>query len=210
MIPAKEALERLQRGNGRFVSGIRGSGAATGPPRRRQLAGGQQPFAVILGCADSRVPPEILFDQGLGDLFVIRVAGNVVTRAVLGSIEFAAAKLGTRLVVVLGHSSCGAVGATLEEMKNPPENRSPNLAALTDRIRPSLRSLLEGRPPADPKALLQQAVRANIRASLAQLAAESSILRQHVQDHGLQLVAAEYALDTGKVAFFPEPASAAR
>src|SRR5581483_1481045 len=136
MLTASEALERLREGNRRFVRGWHTSDAT--PARLAELATGQEPFAVILGCSDSRVPVEIVFDQGLGDLFVIRIAGNVVAPSGIGSVEFAAARFGTRLVVVLGHSRCGAVLATLEELRRPSENQSRNLRSIVDRVRPAL------------------------------------------------------------------------
>src|ERR671911_2640897 len=136
MVPAIEALERLREGNARFASNMASSGALLSHTQRAALAGGQQPFAIILGCSDSRVPAEIVFDQGLGDLFVIRVAGNIVAPSQVGSVEFAAEKFGTRLVVVLGHTYCGAVAATLEELQRPSETQSRNLRSIVDRIRP--------------------------------------------------------------------------
>jgi carbonic anhydrase len=142
MIRAREALERLREGNRRFVSDARRSDAVTGRARRDELASGQEPFAIIRGCSDSRVPAEIIFDQGLGDLFVIRVAGNIVASSQVGSVEFAAARYSTRLVVVLGHSQCGAVLATLEELQQPTVNQSRNLRSIVDRVRPSVEALL--------------------------------------------------------------------
>ncbi|MCJ7795488.1 MAG: carbonic anhydrase, partial [Thermoleophilia bacterium] len=142
MISAQEALERLRKGNRRFVSGVRNCDALTDQARRRELAAGQEPFAVILGCSDSRAPAEIVFDQGLGDLFVIRVAGNIVAPSQVGSVEFAAEQFGTRLVVVLGHSGCGAILATVEELRRPTESQSRNLRSIIDRIRPSVEALL--------------------------------------------------------------------
>src|ERR1700736_515694 len=136
-IPAREAQERLREGNLRFSANVRGSDAFVSHTRRVELAAGQQPFAIILGCSDSRVPAEIVFDQGLGDLFVIRVAGNIVASSQIGSVEFAAERFGTPLVVVLGHSRCGAVLATLEELMRPREKQSRNLRSIVDRIRPS-------------------------------------------------------------------------
>ena len=141
MISAREALERLREGNRRFASDTPNDTLAT-ESRRRALAAGQEPFAIILGCSDSRVPAEIVFDQGLGDLFVIRVAGNIVAPSQIGSVEFAAERFGTRLVVVLGHSQCGAILATLEELQRPTENQSRNLRSIVDRIRPSVEALL--------------------------------------------------------------------
>ena len=160
MIPARQALERLKDGNRRFVTGRLDLGAAADEARRSELVEGQEPFAVILGCSDSRVPAEIVFDQGLGDLFVIRVAGNIVAPSLVGSVEFAADKLGTRLVVVMGHSGCGAVQATLDELERPSASRSPNLHSIVERIRPSVEPLLETelktdrhgpRPPRRPR-----------------------------------------------------------
>src|SRR5918995_670956 len=141
MISAREALERLREGNRRFASGVR-SNDILASTRRSEVAAGQEPFAIVLGCSDSRVPAEIVFDQGLGDLFVIRVAGNIVAPSQVGSVEFAASRFGTRLVVVLGHSQCGAVSATLEELRRPSEEQSRNLQSIVDRIRPSVEAIL--------------------------------------------------------------------
>ena len=198
MLPAQEALERLREGNQRFVSDIRDSDTL-GQTRRSQVAAAQEPFAIILGCADSRVPAELVFDQGLGDLFVIRVAGNIVAPSQIGSIEFAAERYGTRLVVVLGHSSCGAVEATLEELERPSENRSPNLSSIVGRISPSVEGLLDGPLKGDPEALLDEAVKENIRASVKQLRNGSEILEQLLQGDGLMIVGAEYCLESGVV-----------
>jgi carbonic anhydrase len=202
MISAMAALERLRQGNGRFVAGTQQLDSLLHHTRRNELIAGQEPFAVILGCSDSRVPVEIVFDQGLGHLFVIRVAGNIVASSLIGSIEFAAAKFGTRLVVVLGHTQCGAVQATLEELQQPSENQSPNLRSIVDRIRPSVAELLTTELRYDQKALSQHAVRANIRASANQLRHGSAILEQLIQENGLLVVGAEYSLETGAVEFF--------
>src|SRR6202158_1696600 len=155
-----EALALLRDGNRRFVADVRSRDSLPSRARRIELAAGQEPFAAILGCSDSRVPVEIVFDQGLGDLFVIRVAGNIVAPSQIGSVEFAAEQFGTRLVVVLGHSRCGAILATLEELRRPTENQSANLRALVERIRPSVEQLLETDLRHDPHALVTQAVRA--------------------------------------------------
>jgi carbonic anhydrase len=202
MISAQVALERLQAGNRRFVSEARGPGMLTSQARRGELVAKQEPFAIILGCSDSRVPAEIIFDQGLGDLFVIRVAGNIVAPSQIGSIEFAAERFGTRLVVVLGHSLCGAVMATLEELERPTENRSPNLRSIVDRIRPAIETLLETEVRHKPEALIRHAVRANIRASVSHLRHGSEILEELIQSAGLLVVGAEYSLETGIVDFF--------
>jgi carbonic anhydrase len=201
-VPAGEALERLVTGNLRFASTLKGSGPVLSHTERAALATGQQPFAIILGCSDSRVPAEIVFDQGLGDLFVIRVAGNIVAPSQVGSVEFAAARYNTRLVVVLGHSQCGAVMATLEELQRPTENQSRNLAAIVDRVRPSVEGLLETDLRHDTEALLKQGVRANIRASVSHLRHGSQVLEQLIQEDGLRVVGAEYSLETGRVEFF--------
>lgn len=202
MIPAREALERLQAGNRRFAAGVQGSSTLTDSTRRSELVAGQEPFAIILGCSDSRVPAEIVFDQGLGDLFVIRVAGNIVAASQVGSVEFAAEQFGTRLVVVLGHSACGAVQATLAELERPTATRSPNLRSIVDRIRPAVETLRETDLRHNPDALLQHAVRANIRASVNHLKHGSQILEQLTERNGLLIVGAEYSLETGVVDFF--------
>ena len=204
MIPAPEALQRLREGNLRFASDDQGSDAHICHTRRHELLAGQEPFAVILGCSESRVPAEIIFDQGLGDLFVIRVAGNIVARSQIGSIEFAAGRCGARLVVVLGHSMCGAVLATLEELERPTESRSPNLRAIVDRIRPSVEPWLETELRHDRDALVQQAVRANIHASVMHLRHGSQILEQLIRKDELLVVGAEYSLETGIVDFFDD------
>lgn len=204
MITAREALERLRQGNRRFVAN-RGGASATRPI---EVAAGQEPFAIILGCSDSRVPAEIVFDQGLGDLFVIRVAGNIVAPSQVGSVEFAAERFGTRLVVVLGHSSCGAILATLEELGRPGGGQSPNLRSIVDRVRPSVEGLLATELRRDHDALVREAVRANIRASAGHLRHGSRILEQLIQSDGLLVVGAEYSLETGVVDFFdglPQP-----
>lgn len=202
MVSALEALARLQQGNQRFVAQIRSDNSLTGPDRRSELLAGQEPFAIILGCSDSRVPAEIVFDQGLGDLFVIRVAGNIVAPSLVGSVEFAAERFGTRLVVVLGHSMCGAVQATLAELERPSPQRSSNLYSIVDRIRPSVQGLYELSANLSRAELVHRAVRANIRASANQLRHGSPILEQLIQRDGLLVVGAEYSLETGEVLFF--------
>ena len=173
--------------------------------RRLELAAGQQPFAIVLGCSDSRVPAEIVFDQGLGDLFVIRVAGNIVAPSQVGSVEFAAARYGTRLVVVLGHSECGAILATLEELQQP-TSHSRNLRSIVDRVRPSVEALLATDLRNDQTALVRHAVRANIRASANHLRHGSAVLEQLIEGEGLLVVGAEYSLETGVVDFFDDVA----
>lgn len=202
MISAQEALERLREGNQRFVSGVRSRDSLDTQAHRIELAAGQEPFAIILGCSDSRVPAEIVFDQGLGDLFVIRVAGNIVAPSQIGSVEFAAERFGTRLVVILGHSRCGAILATLDELRRPTTNQSRNLRSIVDRVRPAVEPLLATELRHDPEALVQEAVRANVRFSTRQLRHGSEILEQLIQNDGLLVVGAEYSLETGVVDFF--------
>ena len=202
MIPALEALAILQDGNRRFVSDISNRDATGGRARRLQLAARQEPFAAILGCSDSRVPVEIVFDQGLGDLFVIRVAGNIVAPSLIGSVEFAAEQFGTRLVVVLGHTQCGAIATTLEQLQRPIENQSRNLHSIVDLIRPSVEGLLATELRHDLHALGRAAVRANIRASVRHLRHGSDIIEQLIQKAALLVVGAEYSLETGVVDFF--------
>ena len=209
MIEAHEALERLKAGNARFTSESAGRSAYLTQERRASLASSQEPFAIVLGCADSRVPAEIVFDQGLGDLFVIRVAGNIVAPSQVGSVEFAAERYGTRLVVVLGHSECGAILATLDELQQPNEKQSRNLRAIVDRVRPAVEGLLESGLRHDRTALVNAAVRANIVASANHLRHGSEVLEQLIRETGLLVVGAEYSLATGQVDFFdgvPGPA----
>ena len=193
------AFEALREGNRRFVSELGSTGASHA--RRRELPAGQEPLAIILGCSDARVPAEIVFDQGLGDLFVIRVAGNIVAPSQVGSVEFAAEAFHTRLVVVLGHSNCGAVHATLQQLARPWQEQSRNLRSIVDRIRPAVLGLLEG-PQRDAQELEHLAVRANIRMATDHLRHGSSVLEQLIREDGLIVVGAEYSLETGVVDFF--------
>ena len=202
MISAAEALVRLKEGNQRFASNVRSLDSLVGHTRRTELADNQEPIAIVLGCSDARVPAELVFDQGLGDLFVIRVAGNIVAPSQVGSIEFAATMFNTRLVVVLGHSRCGAILATIEELKRPVENQSKNLRAIVDRVRPSVETLLATGLKNDHDELVKQAVRANVRASVDHLRHGSEILERLIAEEGLVVVGAEYSLDSGLVDFF--------
>ncbi len=202
MIPSQDALDRLRDGNRRFAEDLPSESGLSGAMRRSQLVDGQQPFAVILGCSDSRVPAEIVFDQGLGDLFVIRVAGNIVAPSQIGSIEYAAEVTGARLVVVMGHSNCGAIQATIDQLTQPQANRSRNLSSIVNRIRPSVETLLETGLSQDRSALIRFAVRANIRASVDHLRHGSEILERLILEDNLLVVGAEYSLETGFVEFF--------
>lgn len=202
MIDAISALKLLQEGNERFVKGLRSVETMNTLTKRDKLTGGQKPFAIILGCSDSRVPAEIVFDQGLGDLFVIRVAGNIVAPSQIGSVEFAASRFNTRLVVVLGHSKCGAISATVDELKRPNAEQSQNIKSIVDRIRPSVESFKETELWNDDAALIEQSMRANVRASANQLRHSSSMLENLSENDGLLIVGAEYSLETGEVFFF--------
>lgn len=202
MLAPLEALEQLQVGNRRFTEGLQSHKDIVSYADHGTDISGQSPFAIIIGCSDSRVPAEIIFDQGIGDLFVIRVAGNIVAPSQVGSVEFAAERFGTRLVVVLGHSFCGAVEATLEELKRPTENRSPNLTSIVERIRPSVEKLMSSEVSADADALLRAAVRENVRSSVRQLRRGSVILEQMIESGRVHVVGAEYSLMTGLVDFF--------
>lgn len=193
-VTAADALARLREGNARFAANIRSPASLASAARRAELAIAQEPFAIVLGCSDSRVPVEIVFDQGPGDLFVIRVAGNIVAPSLIGSVEFAAERFGTRLVVVLGHSSCGAIQATLEELRRPTTNQSPNLKAIVDRIRPAV-------GPRDDE---HTAMRANILASVRQLRHGSAIIEGLIESNGLVVVGAWYSLERGIVEFIEE------
>jgi carbonic anhydrase len=199
---ARASLERLRAGNRRFVSGVRSLEVLARQGRPGDRVEGQAPFAVVLGCSDSRVPVELVFDQGLGDLFVIRVAGNIVAPSQVGSVEFAAEQFGTRLVVVLGHSRCGAIQATLAELRRPTGSHSRNLRSIVDRIRPSVEGLLSAGPGHEPDALERQATRANVRASADHLRHGSALLEHLIKNAGLLVVGAEYSVDTGSVEFF--------
>jgi carbonic anhydrase len=205
MIPAIDALNRLRDGNLRFCDDGATSAAVTNDERRRELAHSQAPFAIILGCSDSRVPAEIVFDQGLGDLFVIRVAGNIVAPSQVGSVEFAAAQFGTRLVVVLGHTQCGAIQATIEQLQRPLPDQSRNLRSIVDRVRPSVAPLLATNLRDKPEELKREAGRANIRMSVDHLRHGSEILENLIQREGLLIVGAEYSLESGRVEFFDVP-----
>jgi carbonic anhydrase len=201
MLTARDALHRLKEGNRRFVSN-QFAGELSSPARRAELVAGQAPFAIVLGCSDSRVPAELVFDQGFGDLFVIRVAGNIVAPSQVGSVEFAAARFGTRLVVVMGHSQCGAVVAALEEATGRATSQSRNLRSIVDRVRPAVDTVLASRGDLDDDAVIHEAVRANVRASANHLRHASELLEHLMQSDGLLVVGAEYSLETGEVDFF--------
>ena len=201
VVHAPDALDRLREGNRRFAASVTTTSSSSAA-RRVELVSGQEPFAIILGCSDSRVPAELVFDQGFGDLFVIRVAGNIVAPSQVGSVEFAASRFGTRLVVVMGHTQCGAVVATLEELQGRASSQSRNLRSIVDRVRPPIETLMAGRPGLDPDTLLREAGRANVRAAVNHLRHGSELLESLIHETGLHIVGAEYSLETGIVDFF--------
>ena len=204
MISADAALVRLRDGNRRFVANESTASPLLTPSQRLALTNGQAPFAIVLGCSDSRVPAELVFDQGFGDLFVIRVAGNIVAPSQVGSVEFAAARFGTRLVVVMGHSQCGAVTAAVEEVLGRATSESRNLRSIVNRVRPSVQAVVSGGSDRSIDALVTDAVRANVRASVDHLRHGSALLEGLIQRDGLRVVGAEYSLESGIVTFFDE------
>jgi carbonic anhydrase len=204
VIDARTALQRLREGNQRFARGARAEQRPSRLMQRPLFVEQQAPFAIVLGCADSRVPAELVFDQGFGDLFVIRVAGNIVAPSQVGSVEFAATRYDTRLVVVMGHTQCGAILATIEELEGTARTDSRNLRAIVDRVRPSVETLLAARPDMDHDTLVHHAVRANVRASVDHLRHGSPLLEQLIRDEGLAVVGAEYSLETGEVEFLDD------
>ena len=202
MVPADEALERLRDGNRRFVDELGRNGELSSESRRRSLATRQQPFAIILGCSDSRVPAELIFDQGLGDLFVIRVAGNIVAPSQIDSVEFSAVLHRARLVVVLGHTQCGAILSTIEALNQPADDQARKLRSIVDRVRPSVEMLMETEVGKNRDELIRHSVRNNIRMSVNQLRRGSAALEHLIEHEGLRVVGAEYSLETGVVEFF--------
>ena len=205
MITGLEGLGRLREGNARFVANQMRTLDRAHESRRAELVSGQAPFAIVLGCSDSRVPAELVFDQGFGDLFVIRVAGNIVAPSQVGSVEFAAERYGTSLVVVMGHTQCGAILATLEELTGGAASTSGNLRSIVDRVRPSVSTVIAAARGTDPNALVSLAVRANVRASVDHLRHGSALLERLIDRNGLLIVGAEYSLETGVVDFFDGP-----
>ncbi len=198
-LSAREAFARLVEGNQRYRNNVRSVDSLLSHALRNVES--QRPFAIVLGCSDSRAPAEIVFDQGLGDLFVIRVAGNIVAPSQVGSVEFAAERFGTRLVVVMGHSSCGAIDAALEAVMRQEGPASKNLMSIVDRVRPSVEHLVQTELVRDPARLRKEAMRANVRRSVSHLRHGSEILERLAND-GLRVVGAELELTTGEVNFF--------
>jgi carbonic anhydrase len=201
-VTGTEALRRLREGNVRYVSNVRSLDSLLSYTRRADLTAGQQPFAIILGCSDSRVPAEVVFDQGLGDLFVIRVAGNIVAPSQVGSVEFAASLFGSALVVVLGHTMCGAIRVTVDELEGHPEPESENLRFIVAAVKPAVEPLMKTELARDHEALIREAGRANVRATANHLRRASPLLERLIDQERLIVVGAEYDLATGCVDFF--------
>ena len=202
MLSAQDALERLQQGNQRFAHGETNLTKFQTHQQRSEMLDSQEPFAIILGCSDSRVPAEMVFDQGFGDLFVIRVAGNIVAPSQVGSVEFAADSFGCPLVVVLGHTHCGAISSTIEALKNPNALSSVNLMSIVNRVRPSVEILMQTERKDDLEKLSMHAVKSNVFASVNQLRHGSAVLENLIAKGKLKVVGAEYSLETGEVSFY--------
>jgi carbonic anhydrase len=203
-VSAAAALQKLREGNARFAANARGTGTLITAARRAQLTATQEPFAIVLGCSDSRVPVEIVFNQGPGDLFVIRVAGNIVAPSLIGSVKFAAERFGTRLVVVLGHSSCGAIAATIEELHRPAPESSPHLLDIVNRIRPGVAEIVARHESEGALAVEHAAMTANVRASVGHLRHGSTIIEHLIASDGLLVTGAWYSIETGRVEFLEE------
>lgn len=200
-----DALNTLKAGNEQFVNGVRESEAVTSPVDRAAMSGAQQPIAVVISCSDSRVPAEMVFNQGFGALFVVRVAGNVVGPTQLGSVEFAVQNFGCQLIVVMGHTGCGAIKATIDMLRNPEATISDNLQSIVDPIRAAIAPIVN--PDANADALMPQAIRANVHSAVDQLREGSVILNDIVAAGQLMIVGAEYSLETGVVEFIDDTAA---
>ncbi|HWN05985.1 MAG TPA: carbonic anhydrase [Steroidobacteraceae bacterium] len=207
-VTAASALQKLREGNARFAANARGTGTLITAARRAQLTAAQEPFAIVLGCSDSRVPVELVFNQGPGDLFVIRVAGNIVAPSLIGSVEFAAERFGTRLVVVLGHSSCGAIAATIEDLHRPAPDSSPHMLDIVDRIRPGVEEIIARHETEGALAVEHAVMTANVRASVDQLRHGSTIVESLIANDGLVVTGAWYSLENGKVEFLDDASAA--
>lgn len=194
-----EALQRLLEGSGRFASNVRSIDSLVSHLRRAELAAGQRPYAVIVGCSDSRAPAEIIFDQGLGDLFVIRVAGPIIGPSQIGSVEFACANFGTPLVLVMGHTQCGAIQATISEILKPDADQSRHVLSIVDRIRPALDELVRQHRHEPRAELVDVAVKANVRACVEQLRTGSTLIATRISEGTLKVIGAEYHLETGRI-----------
>jgi carbonic anhydrase len=203
-LSAIEALTRLREGNRRYSQNVRSVDSLVSHSRRDLSL--QSPIAIVLGCSDSRAPAEIVFDQGLGDLFVIRVAGNIVAPSQVGSVEFAIERFGTRLVVVMGHTLCGAIDAALEAITSAHGPASRSMGSIVNRVRPAIQGLVHTSLSQDRDRLRREAMRANVRASVSHLRHGSEIIERLALDEGLLVVGAELDLGTGEVTFLDDAA----
>jgi carbonic anhydrase len=194
-IGADEALKKLMDGNASYVSNRLTLQSSSGAETRRALAKGQQPYAIILSCSDSRVPPEIIFDKGLGEIFVVRVAGNVPDPIIIGSVEYAVEHLGSPLIMVLGHGRCGAVQAAVEAG----HEQQGNIGAIINKILPAVRQAEKKTGSADKSRLVETAVEMNAQLTAKALTEQSSLIRSLVDSGKLKIVAAKYDLDDGTV-----------
>jgi len=199
MISADDALLRLKEGNRRYLSGAKSKSALDNQKDRNELAREQSPFAVILGCSDSRVPPELVFDQGLGSIFVIRVGGNIAGATQVASVEFAVEQLGTRLVMVMGHNRCGAVEATIDALENPSAPVSTSMRSIADRVATAILPVLEKEGDTSSDAVKFECVKANVRAASRSLVERSDLLQRKTLEDGFQVVKAVYSMETGVV-----------
>jgi carbonic anhydrase len=204
MMNPEKALQRLIEGNKRYIEGTADGAELTISTRRLGIEDGQNPFAIILGCSDSRVPAELVFNCGLGDLFVIRVAGNIVAPSQIGSVEFACEHFGTQLVVVLGHSHCGAVNATVDSLTGDSDSLSPNVASIVDRVTPAVLPLVKRSQYHDREDLIHQAMRANVEQSVNGLQMRSRSLRRMMDKGEIKIIGAEYSIETGVVEFYQD------
>jgi carbonic anhydrase len=203
-----EALEKLKQGNKRYASGLRSVEAMATAGRRMELAKvGQTPFAIVLSCADSRVPSEMVFDCGLGELFVVRVAGNIVAPSLIGSIEFAAENFGTQLCVVMGHSQCGAVAATVGAAQTGTRPESDNVQNIVLEILPSVKAAMRETSGSSKDQLVRTATELNVRRSVANLVERSAVIGRLVADGKLRVVGANYDLHSGEVVFYDSPST---
>jgi len=193
-VNSKQALEKLKAGNQKYVN-------SDNTPANHEYIAEQKPFAVVLSCADSRVPAEAIFNQGVGDIFVVRVAGNIATPSQIGSIEFACENFGSSLIVVLGHSGCGAIKASIGCSENGTDGLSPSLKSIVDEILPAIEPVLNN-AEIKPAELLQASTKANVEKTILDITNKSSLLKGLVDQGNLEIIGAEFSVETGLVNFY--------
>lgn len=198
VVSPEEAIARLKKGNQRYVSMNRLSDPGVGPEARKPLTKGQWPYATILSCSDSRVPSELIFDEGLGRLFIVRVAGNMLAPALLGSIEYASLHSTSRLIMVMGHESCGAVGAAVHVAEHPGTKETPGINDIVNRLMPAVLKAKK-ETGLSGKELVEAAAKENVRMTVKQIADESAPLREMQNKGELKIVGGYYSLTTAKV-----------